>query len=131
LIGFLKEKTGFPAMRNVWSCQKPKTKFASGENLIIVHCSCRTICEVVETDICAHEAANGCGIWRNIEPLIERSAFVGLEVAKANTTKRSGIDQGRNCIAHVRENAPHSGVKKQRLFVAYEKLVELNVHFGH
>src|SRR5262249_50201722 len=87
----------------------------------------RTICEVVDVDGSTHLAANRLRARRNGEPLVQRTTLVHLEMTPADPTQRGWIDQRGDRVAHLREHAPHPGVKQERLIVLDQEMIELQV----
>src|SRR4029077_19458311 len=52
---------------------------------------------------------------------------IGLEMTKADPPDRGGIDQCGHGVAHGRKQPLHAGVIQQRLLIAHEKLIELEI----
>src|SRR4029079_477563 len=58
------------------------------------------------------------------EKLIQRSAFVGLDVRERNITKRLHGDHTPDGLAHRSEQHSRPGVEQQRIGIANQVLVE-------
>jgi len=65
---------------------------------------------------------------RDREPVVEGAAFVHLEVAPADPPDRRRIQNTRNGVAHIREHTAHPGVEEERLLVANQEVIELQVN---
>jgi len=96
-----------------------------------LQCTGRTDREVLHVDHRSDLAARCLCAWRCREPLVERAAFVHLEVAPAYPPQRGRIDDARYGVPHFREHPAHAGVKKQGLIVLDEEMVELQVELGN
>jgi hypothetical protein len=81
--------------------------------------------ELVDAHHRADEAADRGRVQRDRQPLVQRTAFVGLEVAEPDPAQAGRIDQGGNGLAHGGEDGAHAGMEEQRLVVAHEELIEL------
>src|SRR4029079_19072582 len=92
LLGFLKQKTSFPAMWNMWSSEKTETMSTCAESLVVVHCSSRTDRKVVDADVCPNKTAQGRCIWCGVQPLIECAAFISFKMAETDPAKFLRID---------------------------------------
>jgi hypothetical protein len=61
---------------------------------------------------------------RNGEEVVQRAAFVSLEVRKGQIAQLGRVQHFGDCVAREREHAPRPGVEQQRLVVQHEVLVE-------
>jgi hypothetical protein len=52
-------------------------------------------------------------------------------MAPANPPDVRGVDHRRDSVADRWEHPPHPGVEQQRLVVAYEEMIKLQVEVGH
>ena len=59
------------------------------------------------------------------EPLVQRAALVGLEVAEPDPAERRRLDDGCDRLPRHPEHASHERVHEERLVVLHEILVEL------
>jgi hypothetical protein len=64
-----------------------------------------------------------------LQPVVERAAFVGLEVAPGDVPQLRGIDERGDGVSQGREHRLEPRVKEQRFLVAHEEVIELHVEF--
>jgi len=107
-----------------------QTVTAGAKNLAVRQRARRPFGEIVDHHLGADDAAHRLGLRRRLEPLIEGTAFVGLEMAEADPAKRRRLDHGCHRFERRRKHLPHAGVHQKRLIVLDEKLVELNTELS-
>jgi hypothetical protein len=127
--GFVEQHPGVPAMRQVRRLHEAEamlpvvnaSRRSSGPRAGLAGAKSSTLTSL-PTRL---QRARDC--WRQLVPLVQRPAFVRLEVAEADPANSRGIDQAGDRFVHEREQGAHAGVEQQRLVVEHEELVELEV----
>src|SRR5262245_18721679 len=104
---------------------------SSPEYLVRLQPARRPVREIADVDHRARFPAHWRGVWGDRQPLVERAAFVDLEVTPTDPAKLLGIDQRRHRLAHRGKHPSHARVKQQRLIVSDEEVVELKVEVRH
>jgi hypothetical protein len=67
--------------------------------------------------------AQGFGFRRGLEKLVQRTAFIGLNVAKANITPILQRHYGLDGLAHDLVHSSQSGMDQQRRLVYQQVLI--------
>src|SRR5262245_64766816 len=88
---FLKQYTCIPAVRNVRRAMEAKAVFARDKDVVRRHAARGPDGEIVHTHELADERANGLGLRRDLQPFVERTAFVGFKMAPRDVPKLRGI----------------------------------------
>lgn len=127
LARFLKKHPRVPAVGQMRRAMKPVTILTRGEDIVSRHTTRRADGEVVHGDELADERADGLGLRREFQPVIERANFVGFKVAPGDVSEFRGINQRRDGFPQSREHPLESSVKEQRFLVAHEEVIELHI----
>ena len=123
----LEQQARVPAVRHVLGLDHPEPVAAGLDPLVLGEHARLADREVADRGARAHEAAHGLGPGREREPVVERGALVGLEMAEPDPADRRGIEDGRRRLADFVEEAAQVGVVEQRLLVAHQEAVELEI----
>ena len=91
----------------------------------------RTIGKVVQVHERADLGADRLRLRRLGEPLVQRAAFVDFEVAPADPPQCGRVDDLCDRLTDRREHPAHARVKQERLLVADDEVIELQVDFGN
>ena len=83
--------------------------------------------KVIHAHEFADERADGLGLGREFQPVVERADLVGFKVAPGDVPECGGINQRGDRFPQGREHPLEPRVKQQRLLVAHEEVVELHV----
>src|SRR2546421_2448955 len=83
-LRLLKEKPSVPAVRDVWCREETQAMTPGFEHFSIAERARRAVGEIVDHHHCADKAANSLRVWRDFQPLVQRAALVGLEMAEAD-----------------------------------------------
>ena len=125
------EHPRLPAVRHLRRLLEAPAERASRQHLVVQQRPRRAVREVIDAHRFTDEAAQRLGVRRSRQPLVERTALVGLEVAEADPAQARRIDQRSDRLTHHRKETPHPRVKQQRLVVASQELAELQIRFGN
>ena len=87
-LGPVEEQAGVPAVRHVRRGEELDAVAAGLEDLAVGEGADLAVGEIVEHHELADEAAHRLGPGRYLEPFVERSALVGLEVAEPDPAYR-------------------------------------------
>src|SRR5206468_1541990 len=126
-LGRLEEEARVPAVGHVRRAAVAPAVPPRHDDLAVRERPRRPVGDVVHADDGTHDAARRLGPRREREPVVQRAAFVGFEVAEADPTDTCGIDDPRHRRAHHRERLAEPGVEEERLVVTDEELVEREV----
>src|SRR6185369_17158604 len=118
-------------MRELRRVNEAETIFAGLQTVVRVQHLRGSIGEIVEVYKAADHAVDWSCIRCDLQPLIKRSALVGLEVAEADPAQLCGIDDLGNHFTQGREHGTRSGMEEQGLFVFHQEMVELQVDLGN
>lgn len=108
---------------------KPEAVVSRVDHFASSEASGGAVREVVDTDEFPDEGADGFRVRSDLQPFVERAAFVGLEVAPGDVAEGRRIDEARHGVAQSGEHGPQPRVEKQGRLVANEEVVELHVEF--
>ena len=86
--------------------------------------------EIVHADHGSHESTHGLCQGCRVEPFVQGTAFIRLEMAEADPANLGGFDDLPNRLQQLWEHGPHSRVIQQRLVVLHKELVELQVEIS-
>jgi len=104
-----------------------KPVFPRVDNLLLRDPAGRPDGEIGEVDERRHDRTKRLRLRSRLEPLVQGSTFVRLEMAETQPPDRCGIDDSRDGFPNVRKVALHAGVKEQRLVILDEELIELKL----
>src|SRR5215510_11210042 len=109
-------------------CRHPPEPMAAGiQSLVGRQAARRPDREVLDVDCRSDLAARPLRVRRDREPVVQRAAFVDLEMTPANPPQRGRVDDPGDGIANLGKHLSHAGVKQQRFLVTDEKVVELQI----
>src|SRR5574340_1520600 len=128
---FLEQQTGFPVVRHMRRGPEPETVPAGLQQVILREDAGRTNREVVDADQRADQAAGRLRLRCQGQPLIERAAFVGFEMAERDPSKGGWIEDACDRIPHQREHLLHTRVKEQWFLVLDQEVVEPEIEVLH
>src|SRR5262245_14214274 len=114
-------------MWDVWRLNEAETVSTSAERFTIRHSARRTLGEIVDANECADHAAYRLRVRSNLNPFIQRATLVRLEMTKTDPADLRRIYYRGHCLAYRGKQRLHSRVEQKRLFVFYEKLIELKI----
>lgn len=83
--------------------------------------------EVIHAHQLALQGADGPGLRCELQPVVERAAFVRFKVAPGDMAEFRGLDQRGHGCPQGRKHRFQPRVKPQRFLVAHEKMIELHV----
>src|SRR5438874_816833 len=129
-FGLLEEETRVPAVGHVRRAAVAEAVPPGRDDLAVRERARRPVGDVVHADDGAHDAARGLRPGGAREPVVQRAALVGLEVAEADPTDTRGVDDLGHRVAHHGEHLAEPGVEEERLVVTDQELVELEVGLG-
>jgi hypothetical protein len=67
------------------------------------------------------------GLRRQLQPVVEGAALVGLKVTPGDVPQLGRVDQLADRLAHGGKHGLQAGMKEKRLLVAHEEMIELHV----
>ena len=126
-VGLLEQHAGVPAVRQMRRGHEAEPVATRLEPLVDAQRTRRAVREVVDVDHRADDADDRGRLGGNRQPLVERAALVHLEVAPADPPQRRRVDHFRQRLAHLREHPAHAGVEEERLLVADQEMIELQI----
>ena len=93
LARFLEQHARVPAVRKVRRTMKPVAILARGQDIVGRHAARGADGEIIHAHELADERADGLGLGREFQPVVERADFVGFKVAPGDVPEFGGIDQ--------------------------------------
>ena len=81
--------------------------------------------EIRNVDECPHDGTKRLRKRGRLEPLVQGTALVRLEVTETDPAYRRGVDDARHGVPYTGVYALHPGMVEKRLLVLDEKMVEL------
>ena len=111
-------------MRQMRGLNEAKPPLARYEHLVALQHARLAVGEIVDVDERTDEAAKRRRRGREREPLVQRAAFVGFEMAEADMADGRGIDQARHGLAQLGEHGAKPRMEQQGLVIADEEVVE-------
>ncbi len=106
---------------------EPVAILARGQDIVGRHAARGADGEIVHAHELADERADGLGLGRELQPVVERADFVGFKVAPGDVPELRGINQRGDGFPQGREHPLEPRVKEQRFLVAHEEMIELHV----
>ena len=100
------------------------------ENVLFHNPSRRPGREIGNIDECRHDRAKRLRKRCHLEPLVQGSALVRLEMTESDPPDRCGVDDPRHGFPYSWKHALHAGMKEQRFLVLDEEMVELKFELG-
>lgn len=97
---------------------------AEVEHLVVRERARRAVGHVGEPDVAAGQAVRRLGVGRGGEPLVERAAFVALDMGAGRPAQLRERDHGLHRLDDQREEAALAVVEEQRLVGVDQELVE-------
>ncbi len=123
-VGLLVEHDRVPAVRDVRGRQEAHALAAEVEHLAVRERARRPVGLIPERDHAADLALRGRRLRGRGQPLVERAALVGLEVAVADPAQARERHDPRQRLADPGIERAHAGVEQQRLLGVDQDLVE-------
>jgi len=117
----------FPPVRNVRRTIEPVAILARVQDIFGRHAARGPDGEIIHTHELADERADRLGLRRDLQPVVERTAFVGFEVTPGDMPQFCGINQRGDGFPQGREHPLESRMKEQRFLVAHEEMIKLHV----
>ena len=111
-------------MRHVRRVKPLHVSATQGDLLSITDGACLVVCNVIYGDERRDLAAKRQGRGRIGEELIERTAFVRLEMREGNVAKPLNWHHVVDRLAHQRKEFPRPGVEQQRIVIVDQVLAE-------
>ena len=118
------QESAFPSVRQVRRIDPLHRMLPEREVLLIGKHPRRTVGQIPDGHHCGDLPAEGHGPRRGRKELIERSAFVGLDVRERDIPKRRHRDDAPDGVAHGFEQHARTGVEQQWLGIADQILIE-------
>jgi hypothetical protein len=104
-----------------------KAVLSRGKGRAVSEAARVTANEVVQVHHGANLAADYIGVGSRGQPIMERAAFIRLEMAEADVAQGGKVDELRDGIANFRVHSAQPGVEQQRFIVFHQKMVELEI----
>src|SRR5579872_4050652 len=125
--GLFIKNARIPAVGHVRCGDEAETIAAGFEQFITPKSARRADREVVEVHLGPDQTGDRFGLRRVTEPLVQRAAFVALEMTEADVAQAGGIDQDADGLAHFGKHSLVAGVEKQGMLVTHQKVAELEI----
>ena len=108
-------------MGDVFCLNHPETVRAGFNPLVGLQYLWRPIGKVPDACPRANKAADSFGMRRNSEPIVQRAAFVGFEMAETDAAKGRAIQDGIDTCSDFGKQTAQISVIQQRFIVPDQK----------
>ena len=99
-------------MRDVRRTIEPVAILARAQDIVGRHAARGADGEIIHAHELADERADRLGLGRELQPVVERAAFVGFKVTPGDVPEFRGIDQRGDGFPQRREHAPSTPREK-------------------